>query len=180
MSDTLPNTKRDCEAGITLVEMLVSLVIFAFVGLASFTMLDTLLKVRAQTEGRLETVAQIDRALAVFSHDLAQGEPKSLTLDNSQLTLKIAPEQRHEYTLNDTIFMRTIAPRFGIDDTLSQVLLPDVIDLQFGVLDTANIWHNMWPIEGITSLPRAVRLMLEVGKERKISRIVVLTDGVLP
>ena len=41
------------EAGFTLVEMLVALALFALVGLASFALLETVIRTRDRTEGRL-------------------------------------------------------------------------------------------------------------------------------
>ena len=58
------------DAGFTLVEMLVALALFAAIGLAGFTVLDTVVRVRGGTEGRLERLGEIDRALALLTLDL--------------------------------------------------------------------------------------------------------------
>lgn len=180
MTGSLPRKIRAGDAGITLIEMLVALVIFAFVGLASFTMLDTLLKVRAQTEGRLEVVAQIDRALAIFGHDFAQANPAGVTLANGELSLLAGSDQRHSYLIDDNTLLRIVAPTFGEDNTLSQLLVPDVQELRFAVLDGSNIWQETWPIEGGAPTPRAIRMTLAFDQGRDVSRMVELTGSVLP
>jgi len=66
---------RDQEAGVTLIEMLVALSLFALVGIASFTTLDTILRVRERTDGRLEHLAQLDRAFADLRTRYCAGGP---------------------------------------------------------------------------------------------------------
>jgi general secretion pathway protein J len=78
-------TQRDSAAGLTLVEMLVARVLFAMVGIASFTTLDTIIRVRDRTEGRLEQLAQIDCALQLFSRDLTQSVRGGITGDGTAL-----------------------------------------------------------------------------------------------
>ena len=78
---------RDQEAGVTLIEMLVALSLFALVGIASFTTLDTILRVRERTDGRLEHLAQLDRALLVFGRDIVQADPGTVTLRDGSCPL---------------------------------------------------------------------------------------------
>jgi general secretion pathway protein J len=177
---TASNGERGCDAGITLIEMLVSLVIFGFVGLASFTMLDTLLKVRSGTDGRLEAVAQIDRALTVFSRDFAQGDPAGVRLEDGVLSVLFAPNQRHSYAAKDRAFSRAIGPEIGTELPLSQSLIPLVQDITFAVLDTSNTWQSEWPSDDETIAPRAVRLVLNLDESRSVTRLVALTDVVFP
>ena len=65
---------RDTEAGLTLIEVLVALALFSLIGLAGFTMLDNILRVQSGTQGRLERLGQIDRALVIFSRDLQESD----------------------------------------------------------------------------------------------------------
>ena len=175
-----PYRERGCDAGITLIEMLVSLVIFAFVGLASFTMLDTLIKVRSGTDGRLEAVAKIDRALAVFSHDFAQGDPARVRLEDGVLSVLFAPDQRHSYASKDQAFLRTITSEIKPELPLTQSLIPVVQDITFAVLDISNTWQFKWPPDDADTLPRAVRLVLNLDKNRTVTRLVALTDVLSP
>ncbi len=63
---------RHGEAGVTLIEVLVSLAIFAVIGIAGLTVLDTVARTGERTDGRLERLAEIDRAFLVIRRDLAQ------------------------------------------------------------------------------------------------------------
>ena len=173
-------SSRQTESGLTLIEMLVSLVIFSFVGIASFSMLNTLIQVQTRSEGRLETVARIDRALSVFSLDFAQADPSALQLQNSQLSTLTAPDQRHQYDLRETAFLRSIGPSFGDQVDLEQPLLLNVQGVEFSVLDPFNTWQTTWPVEGVPPAPRAVRVNIELDQNRTVSRIVQLSQVVLP
>ena len=74
------NAKRAGDAGLSLIEVLVSLAIFAVIGVAGLTVLDTVARTGENTEGRLERLADIDRAFLVIRRDLAQIAPIDVTL----------------------------------------------------------------------------------------------------
>lgn len=138
---------RDPQAGLTLVEMLVALALFALVGLASFAMLDTVIRVRDQTEGRLETVAAIDRALLLFSQDLAQSRTADRTLADGQLGFRAMMPQGSaamRYHLQDGVLLRSL-DREDTAVALDQRVLGGVLTAEWRVLDAANMWHDKWP-----------------------------------
>lgn len=177
MTPMRPALRRDGAAGITLIEMLVSLVIFGFVGIASFTMLDTLLTVRDRTDGRLEAVMQVDRALTLFDRDFAQGNPQALQLGEAGLSLGSVQGRQHSYSLQDGTLQRTITSG---TEVLTQSLLTGIESGTFEVLDPSDTWQSTWPLEGVAPFPRAVRMLLTLSQGRELSRIVVLTDSVRP
>ena len=74
------------DAGMTLIEMLVALAILSVIGVAGLTMLDTTLNVQRRTEGRLDRIEEIDRALTVLRRDLATAAPGFAVLDEGGLT----------------------------------------------------------------------------------------------
>lgn len=175
---TLP-PRRTPDAGITLVEMLVALAIFALVGLASFTTLDTILRVRDRTEGRLERLAALDRGLQVFSRDLAQADPTGLTLADNVVALRLTREATRRYRLSDGILIReTLAGPEAAP--LQQPLFDGVEEVTFRILSLGQRWAAEWPAEGEPPLARAVALDLRLAGDSTLTRLVALPDAILP
>ena len=69
---------RDREAGVTLTEVLVALVLFALIGGAGLAVLDQVLRVQARTDGRLERLAEVQRAMHLLTLDFMQATGGSL------------------------------------------------------------------------------------------------------
>lgn len=141
---------RPSQAGVTLVEMLVALVLFTLVGLAAFTMLDTVIRARDRTEGRLEAVAAIDRALTLVSRDMAQSLPDGRSLRDGVLTVvgeEAGMALRLAYQVQDGVLLRLIGPD---DQTtpLAQPVLAGVTDLRWRILDADGQWQEVWPPTG--------------------------------
>jgi general secretion pathway protein J len=62
----------DNEQGFTLVEMLVALVLLALISLAGFALIQTVLTAQRRTEGRLERLASLERAMYLIDSDFGQ------------------------------------------------------------------------------------------------------------
>jgi len=60
------------EAGFTLVEILVALALLALIAIAGLKLVDSLIAVQRRTDGRLERVAELDRALFLIDADFTQ------------------------------------------------------------------------------------------------------------
>ncbi len=166
---------RDSQAGVTLIEMLVSLVIFAFVGLASFTLLQTLLQVQTRTDGRLENLAQLDRALSVFTRDAMQSDPSNLRLEAGALSGQISPGRIFTYGDGDAALVRRISTSRVETNDLVQVLAPEVQAIRLVVLDHANRWHETWPVDDDLRA-RAIKLDITFADGRAVTRLVPLAD----
>ena len=165
---------RDHQAGLTLVEMLVALVLFGLVGLASFAMLDTVIRVRDRTEGRLETVAAIDRALLLFSQDLAQSLAVDRGLADGQLGFRsVVPggSVALRYHLLDGVLWRSLDGADGVA-VLDQQVLAGVTAADWQVLDRARVWHDDWPAASAEGAVIAVRMDLMLADARTVSRVV--------
>ncbi len=100
---------RDAQAGLTLVEVLVALALFSLIGLAGFTMLDNILRVQSGTEGRLERLGQIDRALVVFSRDLQQSDSSSLKQDETSVSMNRTNAGSLSYEAPQGVFLRRLS-----------------------------------------------------------------------
>ena len=166
---------RDQEAGVTLIEMLVALSLFALVGIASFTTLDTILRVRERTDGRLEHLAQLDRALLVFGRDIVQADPRTVTLRDGVLsTLGHDGQTRRQYLHDANTLSREIGPR-NADDLLRQTLILDVSALTFRVLDRDRNWHSTWPLPDSESEALAVDMRVDIDGIGSLRRLSSLT-----
>jgi general secretion pathway protein J len=179
MTVVLPS--RQGEAGLTLVEMLVALVLFALVGIASFAMLDAIIKTRDRTEGRLDGIVQLDRAVAIISRDLGQSLPDR-SLANGLLTFDLIDAGgiiRVTYRVQDGTLWRGLQT----DPTtaaLDQRVITGVAAADWRMLAADDTWADTWPPpDGVTRNdggPRAVelRLTLTGESERFLRRLVEL------
>lgn len=152
------------DAGFTLIEMLVALVIFSLIGVAGFGVLDTIIKVRDRTEGRLERMADIDRALTLFARDLTQLDECPLSLEEGALRFsRQGPGGAiaMRYALRDGVMYREALKGAG-DAPVAQALLSGVVALDWRFLDRADGWVDVWPPENAAQLPRAVALDLSL------------------
>lgn len=154
-------TQRDSVAGLTLVEMLVALVLFAMVGIASFTTLDTIIRVRDRTEGRLENLAQIDRALQLFSRDLTQSVPGGIKGDGTTLTVYRGAKPALIWQIQDGSLTRQ-AQTSAAEAALKQSLLA-VADAKFRFVDSQGNWFQIWPNDQEAPALRGVEMALDLG-----------------
>ena len=160
--------RRQSDAGLSLVEMLVALVLFALVGLASFAMLDAIIKARDRTEGRLASIVQLDRALTLFARDLGQSlDGRSLA--DGQLGLSLYEGGaiiRISYRLQDGALIRSLKTDAAVEP-LDQVLIGGVGAAHWRFLDAAGQWAEAWPPPGVPNAddggPRAVDMQLTLA-----------------
>ena len=135
--------RRDCEAGLTLVEMLVALALFALVGLASFALLDTVIRARDRTQGRLEEAAALDRVLLLWSRDLGQADPDSLRIADGVMsfgqTIAGGPPEMSYALVNGALERRA-----GL---VEQRLAEGITALSWRGLDRDGAWHDIWSPE---------------------------------
>ncbi|MFZ5962169.1 prepilin-type N-terminal cleavage/methylation domain-containing protein [Thalassococcus sp. BH17M4-6] len=180
-----PAAARSRDAGVTLVELLVAMAIFAVIGVAGLTILDTVLKVNARTEGRLERLAEIDRALLVIRRDLAQTRAGALTLDADGLRLRREADPDPvgiRYALTEGQMLREIDS--GGAAPVAQVLLGDVTDAAWRVTGGGQGWLTGWPPQdGAPGLPLAAELSLTVilpseATPTTLTRLMPLPAGV--
>lgn len=165
---------RQNEAGITLVEMLVALMIFAMIGVASFATLDTILRVRERTDGRLEHLARLDRALQVFGRDLAQSDPLSILLEDGTLTAtQINGHGLRLYTVQGQNLQRESRTK-PADEPLVQPLISAVDAVEFRVLNTLKEWRDVWPDAAGSTQALAVDMQIVLSDGKTLRRMVIL------
>lgn len=158
-------TRRDPAAGITLIEMLVALVLFALVGLASFTTLDAIIRVRDRTEGRLEQIARLDRAQQLFSRDVTQSAAGGIALADGALTIDRPGGAPLLWTLRDGALIRE-AQSGSAATPIAQTLLPEVAALAFRFVDDTAQWTDTWPPAAADRSLAGIEMALDLGPGR--------------
>ena len=170
---------RQSDAGLTLVEMLVALVLFALVGLASYAMLDAIIRARDRTDGRLAHLAQLDRMMTLVSRDLGQSLDER-SLDAGVLGFSLYADEASiqiTYAVQDGVLLRH-AQVGTLGAGVDQPLISDVMAANWRFLDAAGNWADNWPPTAAASPddggPRAVELQLTLADTRTLRRIVEL------
>ena len=148
---------RSATDGYTLVEVLVALVLFSLIGLAGFTILDTVLRVKDIAEKRFERLEQIDFALLVFARDVLQSRPGTIELDSGVVSFQLFDGTAIGFSKEKGTFARKTG-----GGQLSQRLLQSVSEVQFRILDGANSWRNSWSSAHSVGQARAVELSVEL------------------
>lgn len=173
--------KRAAEAGVTLVEVLVSLAIFAVIGIAGYAMLDLVARTDRLTEGRLQRLGQMQRAMYLMDMDFHLAEQGSLTTDGTTVAVRRAApgaadgEVTLRYALTGQGLQRQMADGQG-SVLAEQDLLPGVTGITWQFLGTD--WLETWPpeavVEGTRHNPRAVQVTLTLADGRALRRVAVL------
>ncbi|MGA6100071.1 type II secretion system minor pseudopilin GspJ [Stutzerimonas marianensis] len=170
---TIP--RRRSEAGFTLLELLIAIALFALLGLATYRMLETVLRsdevIRAQ-EGQLR---ELGRAVWTLERDLVQAAPRPVrdgfgdeqNAFMGQLSGEdgVSLELTRSGWRNPTGLLRSNLQRVRwrmAGDTLERLywvvldrdvdseprvqrVLDDVLALRLRYLDAENSWHEEWP-----------------------------------
>ena len=167
------NQQYQRQRGVTLLELLVALSVFAVIGVSAFSGLDAVLNTRAQLEQESQRLAAVQMAMYFIERDLEQIVPRSIRNEFGQRQAALAggrassallefsragwqnplqePRsslQRLSYRLQDKQLYRRYwlsLDRAGITEPREMVLLDAVEDVQLRFLDQANRWQNTWP-----------------------------------
>jgi len=163
-------------AGFSLIEMLVALAIFALVGVAGLTLLDTVLRSNRVTDGRLDAISALDRGLMVVTRDLTTSVPGTLVLDASGLSFERAGEDRLSLTLirDKTGAMLRQITGGDLPDMVEQTLFGGIEAADWQILDAQKQWHNTWPPASGPARALAAELTLTVEASGILRRLVEL------
>lgn len=172
-------TKRPAEAGFTLIELMISLGLFALIAVAGLAMVQGILGVQGRTEKRLDRLAELQRTMFVITSDVDQiahgrvegDAEKGLTFTRAGPGIGGQPVQVH-YTVAEGVLVREAggAP---------QQLLPGVSQAQYRFFDGS--WTAKWPRNEETAdkWPQAIEIRMQVttpggGPGGTLRRVVTL------
>ena len=171
------------ESGFTLIEVLVSLAVFAAIGLAAFTMVEGVVRVRDRVDGRLERLGEVQRALLIMTSDFEQAAPGRFAAEGGSVMLSRlgaagAGGFEVAYALEDGTLARLLLSAEAAP--VHQRLLGGVAALQWRFYDAETGWTAVWPPAGGGSADRPARDLGRahaVGRERRDRRAAHAHDG---
>lgn len=165
------------EGGFTLIELMISLGLFALIAVAGVTLVDGILSVQGRTEKRLDRIAEVQRAMFVVDSDFDQLAAGPLTGDANGVSFARAapgfggPAIGVRYGLSGGVFARIV-------DGRPQRVLGGVQGARWRYFDGG--WLDAWPPdeERADRWPRAVAVELAVsapsGMAGTVRRVVTL------
>lgn len=185
---TAPQGRRKPDAGITLIEIMVSMAIFGLIGTAGFGMLDQTLRSRVQTEGRLEQLGAMQRSMYLISLDFMQAQGHSFVAgpdprDDLFALVRAdgAATVDVRYALREGVLLRELGlpPAVQVQTLLTGVDAAQMRYLASGETEWRDIWPPAVPPQGtVAANPQAVELTLGLtDPEASLRRVVILPDG---
>ncbi|OAN57245.1 prepilin-type N-terminal cleavage/methylation domain-containing protein [Sphingomonas sp. TDK1] len=166
------------EAGFTLIELMISLGLFALIAVAGLALVDGILRVNGRTGARLDRLAALQRTMFVLTSDLDQMASGTIEGRGDRLAFtRSAPGTGGvatpvRYAVAGGVLVRA-APA-------PQLLLPGVVSARWRFWDGG--WIDRWPIDGSKEAkerwPRAIALDVQAagpgGAPVMLRRVVTL------
>lgn len=165
------------EQGFTLLELIISLGLFALIAVAGLTLLNSVMTTQERTEGRLDRTAAIQRTMFVLQSDLDQITRGAVSGGGSNIAFtRVAagmggPPVPLRYAAASGALVRA-APQ-------PQLLLTGVSGVRWRFLDEQR-WVDRWPPneERKDEWPRAVQVEMQLagarGPQGTLRRVVAL------
>lgn len=165
------------EAGFTLIELMISLGLFALIAVAGLALVEGIINVQGRTEKRLDRLADLQRTMFVVSSDVEQIAGGRIAGEGANLSFtRAAPGMGGaavplRYGVAGGALVRTVGPA-------PQLVLAGVANARWRFWDGA--WVDRWPVndEGKDRWPRAVALEMQVagpgGTPGSLRRVIAL------
>lgn len=177
------------EQGFTLLELLVSLMIFAVLAVIAYGGLKSVLDAQKQTDEQAAKLAMLQKAFIIINRDTEQminrgirdnyGDPKSALIGDSGAMefskagwrnpagFKRSNIQRIAYGIEDDQLLRlswAVLDRAQDSEPMSSLIMDRVKSLEVRYLDLDLKWQNQWPVNSNTTknVPETLPRALEV------------------
>lgn len=179
------------EHGFTLLELLVSLAVFAIIGLACWRLFDGVFRVREQVQAQEQSLRALRRAVAVIERDVLQivvpASAQPVVIRQGLLNLQRgnwrnpldhlrSDRQEVSYVLEQGQLWR-YSRSLDLPGVQKQALLSGVSHLDWRLYDDKAGWLREWPIRPGVGRPRALEMTLSVGAYPQIRRVIALVEG---
>lgn len=176
---TIPATSR--EAGFTLIEMMISLALFALISLAGIALVESVARVERGTTGRLDRLGQFQRTMFIISRDLEQISAGSLQQSEAGVQFERQGATVYEaprpisYEIRDTGLFR----RAGAD----QLLINRLSAVRWSFFFPGRGWERVLPPAGPqrpiepTGIAVEMQLSEDTGPSGSLRRVVELPAG---
>lgn len=171
---------RPARAGVTLVEVLTGLALFALLGSASFAVIGQITRTDHVSEQRMARLSDLRRAFVLLEIDAQSTVPGQVRLAARDLVLqRTTPDGVVDiaYSLGNGALLRRQGARDGAPDQ-TQVLLTGLRDGGWRLHLPSNGWRGA-DAAG-TAVPDALELVLDFGAGPPLRRVVLLPDATLP
>ena len=169
------------EAGFTLIEVVVALALFALIAAAGAALVTTVLDTQRRTAGRLDRLADEERAMALVTRDLTEIADAPLVGTATGVAF-----DRHRAGGAAPVAYRVAGGRFErVASGQPQRLLDDVAAVRWRYYAPAAGWRDHWPgdVAEAIAWPAAVAVELDVAgpaPNGRLRRVVDLPVRPLP
>lgn len=197
--------KREREAGFTLLEVMVSLLIFGMLAAAGVAILSFSVRAQGATAAKLDDLSALNRTIALLSGDLAQATPRA-TRDAAGTTIPAfvggaggvplvrfvrggwsnidaaarPSTQKVEYGLVDGVFQRIAYPMLDGAAPMAPVALLTRVRAVTARYRYKGAWTDRWDGSGGAALPDAVELTIARADGTSVRAVALVGSGYAP
>ena len=157
------------EAGFTLIEVVISLALFALISLAGLALIDSVMRVEERTSGRLERLGQLQRTMFLLTRDLEQVSLGTLEQVNGGVRFQRNPASLEEvgrpisYTFGGDALLRSTGTEGAA--AVPQLVLSGVSSVSWRFFFRGRGWQDRILVDerGAPEQPAAVAVDILLG-----------------